>query len=274
VRPRRRGSGWRRAMEQELRAEPARRPGGAPAARLPRPAVLRDEVLLVLGLSLLASAAYAVVNMILLPLRGGRVALYADVPLIYQLLNIATSLVPVLLVVHFLHRSGEAAGDIGVDRRLPGRDAAQGVLLATLVGVAGLALYAAAVTLGWNRGVLPAPTGGRWWVPLIVVLGAARSAVLEEVIVAGYLLRRLDQLGWRPNTALAASALLRASYHLYQGWGGFIGNLAMGLLFGRFYQRTQRTVPLIVAHFLIDAAAGLGYLLARQLDLDVSWLPR
>ena len=56
------------------------------------------------------------------------------------------------------------------------------------------------------------------------------------MLVAGYLLRRLDQLGWRPNRALAVSAVLRGSYHLYQGLGGFAGNLIMGVIFGRIFQ--------------------------------------
>jgi membrane protease YdiL (CAAX protease family) len=250
----------------------APRSAAAPAALPGRP-ILRDELLLVLGGSLLASAAYSLANMFLLPLRGGRVALFADTPLIFQLLGITVDLVPVLLAIHFLHRDGETAADIGLDRSRPGRDMLQGLLLAAVIGSAGLALYAASVTFGLNRGVIPAPPGGAWWVPLVVLLGSARSAVLEEVLVAGYLLRRLDQLGWRPNAALVASALLRASYHLYQGWGGFVGNFAMGLLFGRFYQRTGRTVPLIVAHFLLDTVAGLGYLVVRRLQLDWSWLP-
>jgi uncharacterized protein len=256
-----------------VKPPPAQPPRPGRELALPGRLVLRDELLLVLGLSLLASAAYSLANMFLLPLRGGRVTLFADVPLVFQLLGIATDLVPVLLAIHFLHRDGETGADIGLDLHRPGRDALQGVLLAAVVGTAGLALYAASVTLEVNRGVIPTPPGGRWWVPLIVLLGSARSALLEEVLVAGYLLRRLDQLDWRPNAALAASALLRASYHLYQGWGGFVGNLAMGLLFGRFYQRTGRTVPLIVAHFLIDTVAGLGYLVVRRLGLDWSWLP-
>src|SRR6266536_394649 len=70
--------------------------------------------------------------------------------------------------------------------------------------------------------------------------------------------------------ALGASALLRGAYHLYQGYGGFAGNLVLGLLFGRVYQRRGRTTPLVVAHFLIDSAAGLGYLALRG---KVSWLP-
>ena len=104
----------------------------------------------------------------------------------------------------------------------------------------------------------------------MLLLGALRSALLEEVIVAGYLLRRLDQLGWRPGRALAASALLRGSYHLYQGFGGFIGNVVMGAVFGRIYQRRGSVAPLIVAHFLLDAVAGVGWLLLHD---HVGWLP-
>ena len=102
------------------------------------------------------------------------------------------------------------------------------------------------------------------------MLAAARSGLLEEVIVCGYLLRRLDQLGWSPTRALWASALLRGAYHLYQGFGGFLGNLALGLFFGRLYQLRGRTARLVLAHFLIDAAAGLGYLALRG---HVWWLP-
>jgi membrane protease YdiL (CAAX protease family) len=117
---------------------------------------------------------------------------------------------------------------------------------------------------------VPVPPIGHWWTIPLLLLGALRSALLEEVIVCGYLLRRLDQLGWSPRKALAASALLRASYHLYQGFGGFVGNLALGLFFGRIYQRRRRTTPLVVAHFLLDAGAGLGYLALRG---RLSWLP-
>jgi membrane protease YdiL (CAAX protease family) len=114
------------------------------------------------------------------------------------------------------------------------------------------------------------PPLGHWWTIPVLLLGAARSGLLEEVIVCGYLLRRLDQLGWSGGRALWASALLRGAYHLYQGYGGFAGNLALGLFFGRVYQRRGRTTALVIAHFLIDAVAGLGYLALRG---KVSWLP-
>src|SRR5919198_378919 len=102
-----------------------------------------------------------------------------------------------------------------------------------VVGAVGLGVYVLAVGLGVNRAVVPVPPTGHWWTVPVLLLAAARSGLLEEVIVAGYLLRRLDQLGWSPSRALAASALLRGAYHPYQGFCGFVGNPALGLVFGR-----------------------------------------
>jgi membrane protease YdiL (CAAX protease family) len=232
--------------------------------------VLRDEVLLVLGLSLAASALYALVDLLSAPLRGVEAPLFADVGLAYQLLNIGTSLVPVLLTLHFLGRSGESAASIGLDLSRPWADLRLGVVLAALVGAVGIGVYVLAVWLGVNRSVVPVPPTGHWWTVPVLLLAAARSGLLEEVIVCGYLLRRLGQLGWSPTRALWIAAVLRGAYHLYQGYGGFLGNLALGLLFGRLYQARGRTTPLVVAHFLIDATAGLGYLALRG---RVWWLP-
>jgi membrane protease YdiL (CAAX protease family) len=242
------------------------RPAPLPPAPLPSRRVLRDEVLLVLALSLAASALYAIVDILSAPIRGVEAPLFADVGLIYQLLNLATSLVPVVLVLHFLGRSGESAASIGLDATRPWSDLRWGVGLAALVGAVGLGIYILAIGLGVNRTVVPIPPTGHWWTIPVLLLAALRAGLLEEVIVCGYLLRRLDQLGWSPARALWASALLRGAYHLYQGFGGFFGSL----FFGRLYQLRGRTTPLVIAHFLIDAGAGLGYLALRG---HVWWLP-
>ncbi len=87
---------------------------------------------------------------------------------------------------------------------------------------------------------------------------------IEEIIVLGYLVTRLQQLRWPPLWAVAVPALLRGTYHLYQGWGGFAGNLLMGLFFGALFIRWRRTWPFVVAHVLLDVGAGLGYLAFRN----------
>src|SRR5919198_1315249 len=97
----------------------------------------------------------------------------------------------------------------------------------------------------------------------VLVVRAAQFALLEEAVVVGYLLTRLRQLGLAAPIAIIGSALLRGAYHLYQGIGGFLGNLAMGLFFGWIFVRWRRTWPLVIAHFLVDVGAGVGYLLFR-----------
>jgi membrane protease YdiL (CAAX protease family) len=48
------------------------------------------------------------------------------------------------------------------------------------------------------------------------------------------------------------------------GFGGFVGNAIMGLIFGYFYQRTRRVLPLIVAHAILDVVSVVGYTLLRN----------
>lgn len=190
--------------------------------------------------------------------------------LAFQLFGIATGLVPVALVVYLLHRSRESLRTIGVDRSQLGRDVGLGALLAVCVGGAGLALYIGAHAAGANVVVVPTSLGPHWWRIPVLLLSAAQNGIYEEVIVSGYLLHRLRQFGWGDNKALATGALLRGSYHLYQGFGGALGNFVMGLIFGRVYQRTGRTLPLIIAHTLMDGATFIGYI---YLAHKVSWLP-
>jgi membrane protease YdiL (CAAX protease family) len=104
----------------------------------------------------------------------------------------------------------------------------------------------------------------------VLVASAAQNAVVEEVIVLGYLVHRLDQLGWSPGRTVAACSLLRGSYHLYQGVGGFLGNAVMGVIFCWLYRRWGRVMPLVVAHTLIDTVAFIGSVLLAG---HVSWLP-
>jgi membrane protease YdiL (CAAX protease family) len=190
--------------------------------------------------------------------------------LFLQLDSLLVGIVPVLLVVHFLTRSGEGVSVLGVDRRRPGSDVVRGAMLAAVVGGAGLGLYLASHAAGVDLTVVPEALPNVWWRDPVLVLSALQNATLEEVLVAGYLLHRLRQLGWSDNKALACSALLRGSYHLYQGLGGFAGNAIMGLIFGRLYQRWGRVMPLLIAHALMDTVAFVGY---AELAHRVSWIP-
>jgi membrane protease YdiL (CAAX protease family) len=258
----------------------------APAASAPPPPTPRSwlvtELWLVFALSLGASAVRAAISLVAdlaagVPLTQQSAVLNASLApgrpaldLLLQLTGLGFALVPVLLAVHLLTRSGEGGAALGLDRPRPRFDLTRGVLLAAVIGGSGLAFYLAVHAAGLNLTVVPEDLPATWWRTPVLLLSAAQNAVLEEVLVAGYLLHRLRQLGWRDGRALALSAVLRGSYHLYQGLGGFAGNLVMGLVFGRLYQRWGRIGPLVVAHTLIDAVAFLGY---AYLAGHVSWLP-
>jgi membrane protease YdiL (CAAX protease family) len=249
--------------------------------RLPPARLLRFEIFAVFAISLGASGLNALLDLIgslLAPqalgrqqalLVGSRAANHW-LDLALQLAGIAEALAPVVLVLYLMARSGEAPSVMGLDATQPARDTMRGALLAALIGGTGLGLYLAAFHLGISLNVVPESLPAVWWRIPVLILSAAHDGILEEILVIGYLLRRLDQLGWTPWKAIACSAVLRGSYHLYQGFGAFLGNAAMGVIFGFLYRRWGRVTPLIVAHALIDAVAFVGY---AALHGQVSWLP-
>ncbi|WP_455351873.1 CPBP family intramembrane glutamic endopeptidase [Streptomyces sp. SYSU K217416] len=244
--------------------------------------IFRSETLLVLALSLGASGVSALISFVGSVTKPGGLkdqaatlnSSYAPgrpwLDLAWQLFGIATALVPVLLVAHLLMREGTGLRAIGLDRTRPWQDLGRGTLVAAGIGSAGLAFYLAARAAGFNLTVVPEALPEVWWKFPVLILSALQNSLLEEVVVVGYLLRRLGQLGWTPMAALVASSVLRGSYHLYQGIGGFIGNMVMGVVFVLLYRRWGRVGPLVAAHALLDIVAFVGYaLLAGR----VGWLP-
>lgn len=262
--------------------------GPATPAELTR-ALLGFKIALVLLLSLGRSAVYAVVNLTAALTAPGRLSaqtatlnnsLAPDRPwldLTYQLLRIGFAVVPVLLAGYLLVRSGQRLRDVWFrgGGRGPGgwarwSDLGRGAFLAAGVGSAGVVFYLATYALGTNLTVVAQSLPGEWWQVPVLVLAAAENAVLEEFVVLGFVQVRLRQLGFGTGAAIGLAALLRGSYHLYQGLGGFVGNLVMGLLFGWLYHRWGRVTPFVIAHTLLDIGAFVGY---AVLAGNVSWLP-
>ena len=236
---------------------------------------LRAEVWIVLGLSLGASGLYSLVSLIRkATLPGGIADQTATLnstqddrelfDFVYQVLGIGFALVPVALALYLLSLDPvkqKVSERIGVDRTRPGFDLAWGAGLAALIGLPGLGLYGLGRLLGITAEIIPAPDISYWWTVPVLILAAVQNAVLEEVIVVGYLMTRLRQFAWGVPATIVASAALRGSYHLYQGVGPGLGNFVMGLVFGYWYHRTGRVLPLIIAHTLLDVVAFVGYLL-------------
>jgi hypothetical protein len=243
--------------------------------------LIGTELCIVFGITLGLSGLRSALSLAQSLLRPGRlsdqhVALNAPAAL-NQYIDFALQLTSAAELIgwgalggYLLVRAGLRLRDIGLDRTRPGRDALLALGLAALIGVPGLALYLVAHTLGLALTVQPSTLTDSWWRIPVLVVSAAGNAWAEEVLLIGYLLTRLRRLGWSENGSVLLSGLLRGCYHLYQGLGGGVGNLVMGLVFGRVWQRRGRLWALVGAHTLLDVIAFVGYaLLAGR----VSWLP-
>ncbi|MBN9210244.1 MAG: CAAX protease family protein [Microbacterium sp. 71-36] len=231
------------------------------------------EIVLVLLVSVGQSAIYSVVSFIRAatraPISQQQTQLNpsrSDEPFwdaVYQFLGIFFSLALVALAVYLLWEPADnALRRIGLDFRRFGSDVLRGLALVALIGVPGIGVYAVGRLLGQSITVVPAPLDSSWWVIVLLVLAALRAGLTEEVIFLGYLFDRLRRLGWSWTGIIVSTALLRGSYHLYQGWPSALGNVVMGLVFGWCYRRWGRVMPLVVAHTLIDVIAFVGYPLA------------
>lgn len=239
--------------------------------------LLRAEVAIVLLVTFAWSGLYSLVRLIGYQLGSGvgstTVALnpvrsrHAVIDFLLQTLGAVQLFGWAALALYLLVRSGIGLTDIGFalrqSRAVVLRNIGLGTGLAALIGIPGLALYAAGRALGVTANLVPSSGDVQWWRLVAYVLLAAGNAIAEEVVVVGYLMTRLRQLGVGRAGRVASSALLRGSYHLYQGFGAGLGNLVMGVIFGAAYERWRRLWPLVIAHFVIDVAAFVGYALLR-----------
>lgn len=194
---------------------------------------------------------------------------YAWFDITADLVDVLLGLMPAFLAVVLLMRSPAGVGfGIGLDR-IRRIEIPQGLGFAALIGIPGLGLVYVARQIGANAQIVATNFPDVWYRIPMLLFNAVQDGVAEEVVVCGYVLVRLGQLGWRGPWPVITAAVLRGSYHLYQGFGGFAGNFVMGLIFGWWFQRTRRVWPLIVAHSVIDAVSFIGYVYLHD---KVSWI--
>jgi membrane protease YdiL (CAAX protease family) len=227
----------------------------------------RQEIWLVLLLSLGASAIYSTLSLVRKlaspeGLAGSTTTINRPVvetpwlDLIYQLVGIALALVPVLLALYFLRQDQIS---IGLIPNL--RDLGLGTLIAASIGIPGIGLYFLALELGLTSKVVPSSLGDFVWTIPILLLAALRSGLQEEVIVVGFLISKLKLINPKLSVVMLVlvSAAIRASYHSYQGFSAVLGNFIMGIVFALVFLKTNRVAPLVIAHTLMNSVVFIGY---------------
>lgn len=258
---------------------PAREPSDGSSALAA--SLLRIEVVIVVAIAVGVSAARSVLRFIAAltaeaSLSSQTATLSSSqapgrpwIDLGFQLVFICALLLPVALTLYLVHRSNETWSTIGLRFDRLRRDVTLGVGAAAAVGGVGLGGYLLARQADASLTVVPTTLPDVWWRIPILILTSYANAMLEEVVLVGYLGSRIRRLGGSAFAAVGISALVRGLYHFYQGLSGFLGNLVMGAIFATYFQRANRVVPLIVAHTSINIVAFVGYVLVSP---HVTWL--
>lgn len=289
------GPGWQHTPDPQ-RCQGQQPTPGAPAAStgIRSRRFYGWEMAIVLALSLGRAAVYAVLQlaerMRITPIADQTATVQRSrsreefFDFTFQVLDSLFALAPVALVIYLLFLHGvNPFRRWGLDFKRPGRDWLIGVGLLVLIGVGTMGVYFAGRSLGVTAQIIPTDVTEYWWNAPVLLLAALRHSLLEEVIMIAYLFDRARRIwpvldrriaGGTAEAATAgrhtgaiwllilASALLRGAYHLYQGFGPGLGNLLMGVIFGWVYLKYGRVMPLVIAHFLLDAVAFLAFPLA------------
>jgi membrane protease YdiL (CAAX protease family) len=90
--------------------------------------------------------------------------------------------------------------------------------------------------------------------PLAVVF-VFINPIFEELIVRGYLMTEIMDIGGSKLLAVVVSVGLQTTYHLYQGGlnASIVG--ACFFIMSVYYAKTRRIAPIILLHFGMDATA-------------------
>jgi membrane protease YdiL (CAAX protease family) len=83
------------------------------------------------------------------------------------------------------------------------------------------------------------------------------NPLFEELIVRGYLMSEVLDLGGSGVMAVLISIAVQMSYHLYQGFVRGIALTVSFAVFSIYFWKARRIAPVVLAHFCLDAYALL-----------------
>jgi len=124
------------------------------------------------------------------------------------------------------------------------------------------------------RGISPSLGNFPSYYSILDVMNGVTSGIVEELVVLGYLIRRLEQLGLNSFWVVVLAVIARGSYHLYYGLG-VLPILVWALASVLVYRRVRRLLPFILVHVSWDAGLiisqyfGAKWLLAESLVMIV-----
>ena len=161
------------------------------------------------------------------------------------------------LVVFLLIRNGEGLISIGLTGHRFRKDLALLLPVWIFVDVVPQAVGSAIVTAThlprFDVATPPVPAA----FVAAALLMSLNAGVVEEIVVLGYLVRRLEQRGWSPTTVVIVAVLVRVSYHLYYG-PGVLPIVLWATASVLVYRKVRRLLPFIICHFVWDASISIN----------------
>lgn len=209
-------------------------------------------------------------------------------PLSFVVAQSASELAAAALVFYLLVRSGEGISAINLGGGRVRMDLA--LLLPVFLTVFLIPQWFGISVMSWTNVHAFQQIGVDLAPPARFAAYCARSisaGVLEEVVVLGYLVRRLQQRRTPVAAIVMIDVAVRLSYHIYYG-PGIIPIALWAIVCVLVYLRIQRLLPFIIAHAAYDIGiiwrftyhdgyvivAGISGLLALVFSLRwIGWSP-
>jgi membrane protease YdiL (CAAX protease family) len=113
------------------------------------------------------------------------------------------------------------------------------------------------IVRAWSLPVFHPMGGGSSQYLVVLLFSSVVAGVLEEIVVLGYLVRRLEQRGWSTTWVVVVAVMVRVSYHLYYG-PGVIPIVLWATATVLFYLKVRRLLPFIICHVAWDTMVALG----------------
>ncbi len=162
-------------------------------------------------------------------------------------------LAPAALAVYLLKLSGGGVRAIGLDRRQPRTDLARCAKLVLYAYIPAFVLAGLLQSLTPHHDLIGADSSHLALVFLLPsLLQSVGAGVVEEIVVLGFLVHRLEQRGWDGWRLYAVCIAVRVSYHLYYGTGA-IGLALWAGMSVFLYRRRRRLLTFVGAHIAWDS---------------------
>jgi hypothetical protein len=219
------------------------------------------ELLIVLGIFPLGSALVAVVALTE-QLQNPQAAVNSGIPGVngawlaagFGAFDYLIKLAAPALVFYLLIRSREGIESINLGGRRLRMDLA--LLLPVFIVVQSIPQHLGTGILSalHLHGFLlsgPSPAFPRGPLTAELAVASVVSGIVEEVVVLGFLVRRLEQRGYSAVAVATIAVVVRVCYHLYYGWN-VLPIVLWAIATVLVYQRIRRLLPFIICHVLWD----------------------